>query len=98
MQVFRTDTAVEPSLAAQVRVKPTGLAAVGSALVDFARRKPVSAAGGAVVLFAILVAILAPVVAPHTQEAVAIAPKFSGPGAAGKLGTEMPTSVKVRAP
>ncbi len=89
MQVFRTDTVAEPSLAAQIRVKPTGLAAVRSGLVDFTRRKPASAVGGAILLFAILVAILAPYIAPHTQEAIAVATKFSAPGVDGApLGTD----------
>ena len=89
MQVFRTDTVAESDLAAQLRVKPTGLAAVRSGLVDFARRKPVAAGGGVVLLFTIIVAIFAPYIAPHSQEAIAVAPKFSGPAVEGApLGTD----------
>ena len=89
MPVFRTDTVAKSDLAAQLRVKPTGLAAVRWGVVDFARRKPVAFAGGVILAIAIIVAIFAPYISPHTQEAVAVATKFSGPGVDGApLGTD----------
>ena len=59
MQVFRSETVEQTDLATLVRVKPEGIAAIWSGLKDFARRKPIAAVGGAIVLFAILVAIFA---------------------------------------
>ena len=89
MQVFRTDTVGELDLASQLRVKPTGLAAFRAGVVDFARRKPVAAVGGVVLAFVIIVAIFAPYIAPHSQEAIAVAEKFSGPLVDGApLGTD----------
>ena len=89
MQVFRTDAVGELDLASQLRVKPTGLAAFRAGVVDFARRKPVAAVGGVVLAFVIIVAIFAPYIAPHSQEAIAVATKFSGPLVDGApLGTD----------
>ena len=85
MQVFRTETVEQTDLAALVRVKPEGIAAIWFRLRDFARRKPIAAVGGAIVLFAILVAIFAGVIAPYDPQAIGIATKFSGPGTDGAL-------------
>ena len=53
MQVFRSDSVetgeLAIDLADQVRIKPTGIAAVVAGIKDFARRKPM-AFGGALVL------------------------------------------------
>ncbi len=92
MQVFRADTvevAESIDLAGQLRVKPTGIAAVWSGLLDFTRRKPISAAGGVILVVAVLVAIFADVIAPYDPQAIGITEKFSGPGADGAiLGTD----------
>lgn len=88
MQVFRADTAeVAESidLAGQLRVKPTGIAAVWSGLLDFTRRKPIAAAGGLILVVAVLVAIFAGVIAPHDPQAIGITEKFAGPGADNAL-------------
>ena len=88
MQVFRTDTAAAAEtidLAGQLRVKPTGIAAVWSGLVDFARRKPISAAGGVILVLAVLIAIFAGVIAPHDPQAIGVTDKFAGPGADNAL-------------
>ena len=90
MAVFRTSTAAEePILTGDVRSKPAGLAAVGSAVGSFARRKPLGAIGAVVIILAVMVAILAPWVAPHNPEGVGIAKKFSPPGTeSAPLGTD----------
>jgi len=85
MQVFRSETAQTIDLAEQVRVKPTGLAAVTSGLKDFARRKPVAFGGGLVLVAAILVAIFAGQIAPHQSTDIGVAAKFLGPGGEGTL-------------
>ena len=90
MRVFgTTDTVEQSDLATQLRVKPAGIAAVWSGLRDFARRKPVSAAGGVVLVVAVLVAIYAGVIAPYDPQAIGVAEKFAGPGTENAiLGTD----------
>jgi peptide/nickel transport system permease protein len=90
MAVFNTGAVEETDLAADLRVKPTGVAAVRSWTWSFARQKPIAAAGGAVLIFAVLVAIFAGVIAPHDPQAIGVSEKFSGPGATGSaiLGTD----------
>ena len=85
MQVFRSETAGTVDLAEQVRVKPTGIAAVIFGLKDFARRKPVAFAGGVVLVLAILVAIFAGQIAPYEATDIGVAGKFLGPGQEGTL-------------
>ncbi len=103
MAVFRTDTAQERGREAdileQVRPKPKGLAAVGATVASFSRRKPLAAIGGAVIILAVLVALLAPVIAPYDPQETGVAKcqeedgstarKFCGPGTEGAvLGTD----------
>ena len=93
MQLFRSDTVettdISIDLANQVRVKPTGLAAIYAGLKDFARRKPVAFGGGMVLVFAVLVAIFADVIAPYSPTQIAIGDKFGGPGSENAiLGTD----------
>ena len=92
MAVFRTDAvdAVEKAvLTGDVRVKPTGLPAVRAAAWNFTKRKPLGAVGGVIILVAILLAIVAPWVAPHDPESVGVAKKFSPPGTeSALLGTD----------
>ena len=90
MAVFRTSAAAEESiLTGGVGSKPAGLAAVGSAVGSFARRKPLGAIGGVVIILAVMVAILAPWIAPNNPEGVGIAKKFSPPGTeSAPLGTD----------
>jgi len=85
MQAFSTDAAETIDLADQVRVKPTGLAAVLFWLKDFARRKPIAFGGGVVLVTAVLVAIFADVIAPHNATDIGVAGKFLGPGGEGTL-------------
>jgi peptide/nickel transport system permease protein len=93
MQVFRSDSAetteLSVDLAEQVRVKPTGIAAVFAWLKDFARRKPVAFGGGVVLVMAIFVAIFAGQIAPHAATDIGVGDKFLGPGVEGTfLGTD----------
>lgn len=89
MQVFRSDTAETVDLADQVRVKPTGLAAIYSGIKDFARRKPMAFMGAIVLIAAVLLAIFADVIAPHNATDIGVGGRFMGPGAEGTfLGTD----------
>lgn len=89
MQVFRTERVEERDLEATIRAKPTGLARVRAGVVEFARLKPASAVGAGILLFAVLVALLAPLIAPHDPYDLGVAAKFSAPGASGAvLGTD----------
>ncbi|CUV01514.1 Dipeptide transport system permease protein DppC (TC 3.A.1.5.2) [hydrothermal vent metagenome] len=89
MQVFRSDTAETVDLADQVRVKPTGLAAIYSGIKDFARKKPMAFMGAIVLIAAVLLAIFADVIAPHNATDIGVGGRFMGPGAEGTfLGTD----------
>jgi len=89
MQVFRSDTAETIDLADQVRVKPTGPAAIYSAIKDFARRKPMGFGGAIVLVAAVLCAIFADVIAPHNATDIGVGGRFIGPGGDGTiLGTD----------
>ena len=89
MQVFRSDTAETIDLADQVRVKPTGPAAIYSAIKDFARRKPMGFGGAIILVAAVLCAIFADVIAPHNATDIGVGGRFIGPGGDGTiLGTD----------
>lgn len=95
MAVFRTDSAArDGEILEQVRPKPRGAAAVWATVVNFSRRKPLGAIGGAIIILAALMAILAPVLAPYDPQDTGVAKcqqgentsrKFCGPGTAGAL-------------
>ncbi|HLF48586.1 MAG TPA: ABC transporter permease [Methylomirabilota bacterium] len=57
-------------------------------VLDFARRRPLGAAGAAVVIFLILLALSANLVAPYNPVAVDFGSMLSRPGAAHWLGTD----------
>ena len=89
MQVFRSETAETVDLADEVRVKPTGLAAIYSGIKDFARKKPMAFVGAIVLIAAVLLAIFADVIAPHNATDIGVGGRFMGPGAEGTfLGTD----------
>ena len=89
MQAFRSDTAETIDLADQVRVKPTGPAAIYSAIKDFARRKPMGFGGALVLIVAVFCAIFADVIAPHNATDIGVGGRFLGPGGDGTiLGTD----------
>jgi len=57
-------------------------------IVDFARRRPLGAAGAAVVVFLFLLALSAELIAPYNPVAVDFGAMLSRPGAAHWLGTD----------
>src|SRR3970282_1323358 len=57
-------------------------------VLDFARRRPLGAAGAAVVIFLILLALSANLIAPYNPVAVGIGALHTRPGAAHWLGTD----------
>ena len=92
MAVFRTDAAKEPEpilTTDAMREKPTGFAALRATVWSFSRRKPLGALGAVIIALAVLMALLAPLIAPNDPEGVGIAKKFSPPGTDGApLGTD----------
>ena len=63
-------------------------AALPFALLRFCKNQPLGAVGAAVLIFAIFVALAAPVLAPHEPTAIAVAEKFSLPFDGQLLGTD----------
>ena len=47
--------------------------------ITFLKRKPMGGVGAAIVLLAIVIAIFAPLIAPHDPQSIGVAQKFSGP-------------------
>ena len=92
MAVFRTDAAKEPEpilTTDGMREKPAGFAAIRARVWSFSRRKPLGALGAVIIALAVLMALLAPLIAPNDPEGVGIAKKFSPPGTEGApLGTD----------
>ena len=92
MAVFRTDAAKEPEpilTTDAMREKPAGFAALRATVWSFSRRKPLGALGAVIIALAVLMALLAPLIAPNDPEGVGIAKKFSPPGTEGApLGTD----------
>ena len=92
MAVFRTDAAKEPEpilTTEGMREKPAGFAAIRARVWSFSRRKPLGALGAVIIALAVLMAVLAPLIAPNDPEGVGIAKKFSPPGTEGApLGTD----------
>jgi peptide/nickel transport system permease protein len=71
---------------ARVRTSPPLHVAVVTGLSHFARHKPLGAAGGIVLLLMILVALLAPWIAPRDPFATHVAFKYAPPGGEFLLG------------
>ena len=63
-------------------------AALPIALLRFCRHQPLGAFGAGVLIFAIVVALAAPVLAPHAPTDIAVAEKFSPPFSEKILGTD----------
>ncbi len=57
-------------------------------LVSFARQQPLGAGAGAILIFVVLVAIAAPLIAPHGPLEIAVADRFTGPLGDKILGTD----------
>ena len=56
--------------------------------ITFLKRKPMGGVGAAIVLLAIVIAIFAPLIAPHDPQSIGVAQKFSGPSADAPLGAD----------
>ena len=54
----------------------------------FLKRKPMGGIGGAIVFLAIVIAIFAPLIAPHDPQSIGVAQKFSSPSADAPLGAD----------
>ena len=84
MLVDRTqETAAEETLAA-LRPKST----LPVALLRFCAQQPLGAFGAAVLIFAVVVAVLAPMLAPYSPTAIEVAEKFTPPFSKQILGTD----------
>ncbi|MFQ6029866.1 MAG: ABC transporter permease [Dehalococcoidia bacterium] len=70
--------------AAALRPKPT----LTNNLLNFTRQKPLGAAGAVLITAVILVAILAPFIAPYGPQEIGVAPKFSAPFSEVVLGSD----------
>ncbi len=79
-----TSGTTPPLAALRLQPKPSAF----GTLITFARSKPLGAVAGAALIGMVLVAILAPWIAPNDPQEVAVAPKFSNPGGAFLLGTD----------
>ena len=77
------ETAVADVLTA-LRPKPS----IPASLLRFCANKPLGAFGGAILLFVVLVAMAAPLLAPHVPTDIAVAEKFSPPLGEKILGTD----------
>ena len=82
------DSTRENAAQLEAQVALRAKASPATALLNFVKQKPLGAAGGAIVLFAILVAIFAPLIAPHGPQEIAVAPKFSSPFGELVLGSD----------
>ena len=84
MLVDRTqETAAEETLAALRPKSPLPVA-----LLRFCAHQPLGAFGAAVLIFAVVVAVLAPMLAPYSPTAIEVAEKFSPPFGEQVLGTD----------
>jgi peptide/nickel transport system permease protein len=84
MLVDRTqETAAEETLAALRPKSPLPVA-----LLRFCAHQPLGAFGAAVLIFAVVVAVLAPMLAPYSPTAIEVAEKFTPPFSKQILGTD----------
>ena len=84
MIVNRTQQATAADVLTTIRPKPS----IPTSLLRFCTHKPLGAFGGAVLIFAIVVALAAPLLAPHVPTDIAVAEKFSPPLGEKVLGTD----------
>ena len=90
MQKFRTQDVAQAKAEVRLRPNRSGPVAVLAGLREFARRKPVGAAGGVVLLAVIMIGVLTRYagLAPNDPEQVGAGAKFLGPGGDLFLGTD----------
>jgi peptide/nickel transport system permease protein len=90
MQVFNTESVANAEQDILLRPKPTGWAALATPVLAFAKRKPLGAAGGFVIVVVVLIALLTRYagIAPHDPEEVGVGAKYLGPGGDLFLGTD----------
>ncbi len=82
MAVLKTADTRQADDQLKLRPKPSPPAA----LLNFARRYPLGALGGAILMAMILTAIFAPVIAPHDPQATSVALQYAPPGSKRILG------------
>ena len=82
MSVVRTSDILQTEAEGRLRSKPSPLAG----LLSFCRHKPLGATGGAILLVMVVVAILAPVIAPRNPQETSVALKYAKPGGELLLG------------
>ena len=84
MLADRTQDIAQAGVLIERRPKPN----LATTLLSFARHKPLGAAGGVVVVAAILIAILAPLIAPYDPQEIGVAKKFTSFNFSQILGTD----------
>jgi len=84
MLVDRTRETAAAETLATLRPKST----LPVALLRFCAQQPLGAFGAAVLIFAVVVAVLAPMLAPHSPTAIEVAEKFTPPFGKQILGTD----------
>jgi len=90
MQVFRTQNAAEFDASIRLEAKPSGVGGIAAGLWSFARRKPIGAAGGVILIAVVAIGLLTRYagIAPHDPDQVGVGVKFLGPGGDLLLGTD----------
>ena len=84
MLADQTETTQSPILRGLLPVRGMALA-----LVTFCRRKPLGAAGGAILLVLIVIAVLAPVISPHHHGEIHAKQIYEKPGGDFPLGSDL---------
>ncbi len=90
MQVFRTQNAADIEAGVRLEAKPSGVAAIVSGLWSFARRKPIGATSGVILVVVVAIGLLTRYagIAPHDPDQVGVGAKFLAPSTDLLLGSD----------